>query len=121
MAGFVPDPVGDPPGSTVLGVRPAVVVERRRRSPATARAGRHRHAMSALPRRADVVSPAGHVRSIGALECLTLVAPQSIRHQQVTSPSQWNYFFSPVPVPVVVAAPVVVPVPVPVAVPVRRS
>jgi hypothetical protein len=56
---------------------------------------------------------------IGALERLNLVAPQSIRHQQVTSPSEWNYFFSPVPVPVVVAAPVVVPVPV--AVPVRRS
>jgi hypothetical protein len=34
-------------------------------------------------------------------------------------PSQWNYFFSPVPVPVVVAAPVVVPVAV--FVPVRRS
>ena len=44
------------------------------------------------------------------VERLNLVALQSIRQEQVTSPSRWNYFFSPVPVPVVVPGAVFIPV-----------
>jgi len=51
-----------------------------------------------------------HRTFIGAFERLNLVALQSIRHQQVTSPSRWNYFFSPVPVPVVAPGAVFIPV-----------
>jgi len=47
----------------------------------------------------------GLIRSV-ACPLWTASTPQSIRHQQVISPSQWNYLAA----PVVVSVPVVVPV-----------